>query len=92
MGKDRKDIDKDWTLCNVLIVFIQYGVSEKEKGSILSLQLPLETFPPHLFSSIKFSFNNVTVYWFQLFSLNSSFCLVNIVLSHFHKLQVSIVI
>ena len=72
MGKDRKDIDKDWTLCNVLIIFIQYGVSEKEKGSIFSSQFPLETFPPHSFSSIKFSFNNVTIYWFQLFSLNSS--------------------
>ena len=30
MGKRKKDRDKDWTLCKVLIMLTQYGVSEKK--------------------------------------------------------------
>ena len=41
-------------------------------GSIFSAWFPLIFSPPHSFSYIKFIYNKVTVYWFQLFSLNSS--------------------
>ena len=46
MGKDKKDRNKDWTLCNVFIMLTQYGVSEKKNGSIFSLQFLLESSPP----------------------------------------------
>ena len=72
MGKDRKDIDKDQTLYYVYIIFYIKGVSENEVGSIFSSRFPLKTSPPHSFTYIKFKYNKVTVYWFKLFSLNSS--------------------
>ena len=72
MGKDRKDIDRDQTLCYVYIIFYIKRVSENEVGSIFSSWFPLKTSPPHSFSYIKFIYNKVTIYWFQLFSLNSS--------------------
>ena len=57
------------------------------KCSIFSSRFPLKTSPPHSFSYIKFIYNKVTVYWFQLLSLNSSpLCLALNVLFHFHNL------
>ena len=54
-------------------------------------RFPLKTSPPHSFSYIRFIYNKVTVYWFQLFSLNSSsFCLALNVLSHFHYMVTQI--
>ena len=57
MGKDRKDIDKDWTLYYVYIIYHIKGVSENEVGSIFSLQFPLIFSPPHSFSCILLIFN-----------------------------------
>ena len=36
MGKDRKDIDKDWILCNIYTVNTIWGI-RKENSSIISL-------------------------------------------------------
>ena len=46
MGKDRKDRDKDWILCNVFIMLAQYGVLRKENSSIFSSRFLLKSSPP----------------------------------------------
>ena len=54
MGKDRKDKNKDWTLCYLYYnIYTIWGI-RKEKGSIFSLQFLLETFPPHSFYKVQF--------------------------------------
>ena len=54
-----------------------YNILHKKGYQKMSLALYFlcsfcNTSPLHSLSYIKFSFNKVTVYWFQLFSLNSS--------------------
>ena len=45
-GKDRKDRDKDWILCNVFIIVNTIGGIRKENGSIFSSQFLLKCSPP----------------------------------------------
>ena len=96
-GKDRKDTDRDQTLCYVYIIFyIKRGIRKWSWLYYYLCGFPLKYSPPHSFSYIKFIYSKVTIYWFQLFSLNSSSLSSYLTFSLIftmqqHKLQVSIV-
>ena len=68
-----------------------YNILHKKGYQKMSLALyflhavSVNTSPLHSLSYIKFRFNKVTVYWFQLFSLNSSF-----LFSHYCSLSFSL--